>query len=222
MLRIPDDVKKKWETKYMKKGKTVHLPERMDDSDYDIITQYDVELRGLVNYYRMAVNASALYKVKWIMETSLTKTLSNKHKNTVSWVYRTYKGTSEHGLKCLRVIVPREGKKPLTAMFGGYPIRYNRTGTIVDAPTKPVRTGGRTQLIQRMLADKCELCGSKEEIEVHHINSIKSLLQKYRKSGKELPTWIKRMSEIYRNTLVVCSNCHDKIHNGTYDGIKLV
>ncbi len=221
MLRIPEDVKKKWEAKYQAKGKVVHLTERIDDTDFDIISQYQSELQGLVNYYRMAVNAAGLWKIKWIMETSLTKTLARKHKTSVTWIYQHYKGKNENGLKTVEVKVQREEKPPLVAQFGGIHIRYERTGHIEDAPEKPMVLMARTQLVDRLLAEKCELCGSGENVEVHHIKSIKSLIQKYRKRGTEMPIWTQRMAEIHRNTLVVCKSCHTKIHNGTYDGIRL-
>lgn len=78
----------------------------------------------------------------------------------------------------------------------------------------------RTQLIDRLLADKCELCGSTENINVHHVRKLKDLKQRY--AGKNPPpVWVKRMIEIRRKTLVVCHQCHHAIHAGTYDGVRL-
>ena len=38
---------------------------------------------GLVNYYAMAQNLARLGYVRWVMETSLLKTLAGKNKTTV-------------------------------------------------------------------------------------------------------------------------------------------
>ena len=218
-LRIPREVIDKWKQKYQEKGKITHNPKLLADSDYDIISRYNSELLGLVNYYTMAINVSGLSGVKWVMETSLVKTLANKHRQPITWVYQKYKTKSPEGVTCLQVQIDREGKKPLIARFGGKPINYQKLANIVE--TTPQILTSRTQLVERLLADECELCGSTTNVEVHHIKSIKELIQKYRKRGTEMPWWIKRMAEMYRKTLVVCAKCHDQIHAGTYDGRKL-
>ena len=64
---------------------------------------------------------------------------------------------------------------------------------------------GRTELEQRIKACKCELCG-KEDVKyhIHHVRKVKDL------KGKEL--WERIMIERNRKTLVVCEECHKKIH----------
>ena len=32
--------------------------------------------------------------------------------------------------------------------------------------------GGHTEILQRLLADQCEICGSTEDVEVHHIRKL--------------------------------------------------
>jgi hypothetical protein len=70
----------------------------------------------------------------------------------------------------------------------------------------------RSELLQRVLADKCELCGSKEKVEVHHIRKLADLEKPGR---KEKPVWVKQMATRRRKTLIVCRKCHEKIHAGT-------
>ena len=86
------------------------------------------EYRGLVEYYRMAYNLHTLNWLKWVMETSLTKTLANKHKTSVAKIYKQYQArTIVDGkeLMILQKIVPREGKKPLIAIWGGISLSWN-------------------------------------------------------------------------------------------------
>jgi hypothetical protein len=219
MLRVPDEVKRQWEQKYQQAGKPVHDSKLLANAAYDIVLTYNQQLLGLTNYYRLAVNVASLSKVKWLMEISLVKTLAAKQKQTVTWVYRHYRTTSPEGLKCLEVKIERGEEKPLIARFGGKPIRYARFAKIEDRI--PQLHLERTQLVQRLLADQCELCGSTGKIEIHHIHSIKQLIQKYRKRGADMPGWVKKMAGMYRKTLAVCVACHHQIHAGAYDGHKL-
>lgn len=218
MLRVPRDVIKKWVDKVTKDGKIVHRSELLNYPDYDITQTYDAELRGIVNYYTMAVDVTKLYRVKSMMLESLAKTLAAKHKCSAVKIYGRHMYTTEEGLKAFKVVVTREGKTNLTATFGAQPIRYQRMGNIEDNPEK-VFFNARTQLIGRMQAQQCELCGSRENVEVHHINKLKDYRSKFK--GKETPIWLKTMMEMLRKTLVVCHECHVAIHNGSYDGKAL-
>ena len=71
--------------------------------------------------------------------------------------------------------------------------------------------GGDTELVQRLLADTCELCGSTESVEVHHIRKLANLKQRGR---REQPVWMQTMAARRRKTLVVCRHCHEHIHAG--------
>jgi group II intron reverse transcriptase/maturase len=218
MLRIPRDVIVKWSGKAKKEGINIHRTELLTLSDYDIVQTYDAEVRGIVNYYLMAVNVSRLYSVKNYMMESLVKTLATKHQCKTTRIYRKHIFTTRDGLKAIKVVVNRKDKPDLVATFGTQPIRYQRMGTIKDRP-EGVILAGRTQLIDRIQAEECELCGDKTNVQVHHINKLKDYREKFK--GKEPPDWLKRMMEIRRKTLVVCHECHVKIHNGTYDGKSL-
>lgn len=219
MLRVPRKVRQQWIRKYQRREVTVHNPKLLADEDYDIVLNYNVALQGLVNYYTLAVNVSTLNQVKHVMRESLVKTIAHKHKRRHTWVYRKYGAISPDGIVCIEVKVERDGKPPLIARFGAKPIRYNKFAAIEDVTPNLVTR--RSQLITRLLAEKCELCGKDGEIEVHHVKGIRGLIKKYKGRGKDMPWWVQRMAEMYRNTLIVCHDCHVKIHNGTYDGAKL-
>ena len=71
--------------------------------------------------------------------------------------------------------------------------------------------GGHTELEKRLLADTCEQCGSKEQVEVHHIRAMKDL---NRYTGREKPEWVVTMALRRRKTLVLCRKCHRDLHAG--------
>ena len=77
----------------------------------------------------------------------------------------------------------------------------------------------RTEVVQRLLSDKCELCGVEGvELEAHHIRKMADVKSK---DSKPLPRWKETMHARRRKTLMVCSECHNRIHAGRYDGVRI-
>jgi len=155
---------------------------------------------------------ATLGKLKWVMEQSLAKTLAAKHKGTVSKVYEKY-GTEivveGRKYKGLQASIPRKDKKPLVATWGGIPLSWNIKATLEEHPPKLYR--GRTELERRLLAGVCELCGSSEEVEIHHIRAMKDL---HKHAGRPKPPWMVRMIVLRRKTMPLCQTCHDDLHAG--------
>ncbi|MFN8472127.1 MAG: reverse transcriptase domain-containing protein [Anaerolineae bacterium] len=211
-LRVPADVIRAKRARYMRNGKPIHRGERMHDTPFSIISQHQSEFRGIADYYQLAYNRGTLQNLRWVMEMSLAKTLAAKLKISVPQVFKRYKTTvqTEQGpRKVLMVTVEREGRKPLVAVWGGISLAREEMGTLNDQ-IPPMRSG-RTELEQRLLAETCELCGSKEDVEVHHIRALKDLDRKGRAPRSE---WVKVMAARRRKTLVVCRLCHEDIHAG--------
>jgi Reverse transcriptase (RNA-dependent DNA polymerase)/Type II intron maturase len=213
-LKVPKEVVKAKCAFYMKRGKPVHLTERTNDSVFGIVAQYQQEFRGLVEYYRLAYNLSnRLERLRWVMEVSLTKTLAHKLRISVTQVYRRYQTTihTERGpYKVLRVVVERGQKRLLVAQWGGISLTWDKDAVLNERPYR-VRNDSGVELLQRLLADQCELCGSCERIQVHHVRGLKDLR---RKGRAERPEWVRVMAARQRKTLVVCERCHKDIHAG--------
>ena len=212
-LRIPVSFIKEKCSLYMRNGKPIHRPELINDDDFTIVNIYQSEYRGYVQFYSLAQNIAWLRKLQWIMWSSLMKTLACKHKTSVAKICAKYHKTVKlpQGLrKCVEITVHRKGKKPLVARFGGIPLKRNQKATIEDLPTKR-KPPFRNELIKRLLADKCEICGAEGDIEVHHIRALKDLKTR---GKKEKPLWMQIMSARRRKTLMVCRQCHDAIHAG--------
>ena len=212
-LTIPKDVRDAYSQKYMRDGKAIHRSELENESVFDIITKYQLEFRGIANYYKLASNMHTLKYLKWVLEISLTKTLAMKLKISVNQVYEKYQAEIEKNgktYKGLRVIVPREGKDPLMATWGGIPLIWDMKATLEDRP-KQLHGNNRSELEKRLLARECEHCGAADHIEVHHIHALKDL-QKY--TGREKPEWVKAMAARRRKTLVLCRTCHQDVTYG--------
>jgi Type II intron maturase len=199
----------------MKRGKPIHRSELANESDFTIISTYQLEYRGLVEYYRMAYNLHTLTRLKGVMQESLAKTLAYKHKTSIRKIYEKYQTEMEvegKRYKVFQVIIAREGKKPLGATWGGITLTWDIQAPIQDRPLR--KWNSRSELEKRLLAQVCEICGVNrmtEQIEVHHIRALKDLKQY---DGREKPLWVKIMAARRRKTLVLCRTCHDDLHAG--------
>lgn len=58
----------------MRNNKPVHLPARLHNSPFSMVEKFQAEYRGVVQYYQLAYNVSRLNRLRWAIETSLTKT----------------------------------------------------------------------------------------------------------------------------------------------------
>ena len=211
-LRVPKDVLKAKRRRYLRNGKPFHRPELFGHSVFDIVANYQSVYRGVVNYYRMAHNLRDLSRLKWVMHRSLVKTLAAKGRTSVRTIRKRYGTTfkADHGTyNVLEVRVEREGKRPLIARWGGISLAWSLDATLCDS--QPVPFVNMTELVQRLLADACELCGSSDNVQVHHVRGLKDLKQPGR---REKPLWVRVMAARRRKTLVVCAECHRAIHEG--------
>ena len=220
-LRVPSTVKNAHCAKYMRKGKPIHLNQRVHDDAYSIVAQYQAEYRGIVQYYRMAYNLHTLGKLRRVAELSLVKTLAKKYKTSCRKIYRRYSTSitiKEGTYKVLQVVVERDSKKPLESHFGAVPLRWNKWVALDDDQSHSRIWSKRSELLERLLNQECELCGSTDKIEVHHIHKLSDLAKAGQSSR---PEWMKIMAARRRKTLVVCQACHHSIHQGRHDGKSL-
>jgi len=213
-LFVPRDVVRQRCALYLHKGRPAQRGPLLHDDDFTIVAQYQAEYAGLVQYYLLAQDVFRLGTLHWIMETSLLKTLAGKHRSTVTKMARRYKATiqtPDGPRACLQVTVERDGgRKPLTARFGGIPLRRQRTAVLTDQ--RPVMASTRrNELLHRLLAGRCEVCEAQENLEVHHIRRLADL---NRPGRPDKPAWMHLMAKRRRKTLVTCRGCHQDIHAG--------
>lgn len=174
----------------------------MRTTDFEIVSTFSAELRGICNYYHMASNFCHLNYFAYLMEYSCLKTLAAKHKSSIRKVAAMYKdGNGEWG-------VPYETKQGTKRLYFA---DYRDCKKVKNASDRKmnaavINTTAITTLESRLMAKVCELCGTTESdhYEVHHVNKLKNL------TGKKM--WEIVMLAKHRKTLVVCRKCHHKIH----------
>lgn len=174
------------------------------NTDLEIVTTYDAEIRGLCNFYFLASNYRSLNYFSYLMEYSCLKTLAWKHRCKLSKIYDKYRiGKKRWG-------IPYETKsgKKVRKLTKFNEISGKRCDDVIPTIITIIAKS-RTTIDSRLKAYRCELCGYEgkdRKYEVHHINKVKNL------KGKE--PWEVVMIAKRRKTLVVCHDCHQKIHHG--------
>ncbi len=209
-LHVPASVVKAKSTPYLSGGKPAHRSMMVSQSDYNIVARFGAEYRGLVQYYLLAGDVFRLHRLRWVMETSMLKTLASKHRSSVSKMAARYKAhiDTPHGPRtCFQASVVRIGKEPLVARFGGIPLKRQKEAVLTDG----LRTGPiypNKELVRRLQAGRCELCEQTDNIEVHHVRQLADL----NRLGQLPPHWAQIMAKRRRKSLVVCGDCHVLIH----------
>jgi group II intron reverse transcriptase/maturase len=210
VLHVPASVVKAKSAPYISGGRPACRTRMVNEADYSIVGRFGAEYRGLVQYYLLAGDVQRLHRLRWAMETSMLKTLARKHRSSVTKMAARYKAKIDtpHGPRtCFEASVARVGKKPLVARFGGIPLKRQKTAVLTDrlltGPAYPNK-----ELVRRLLAGRCELCGRTDGTEVHHIRQLTDL----ERFGQLPPYWAQAMAKRRRKSLVVCGDCHDRIH----------
>ncbi len=198
---------------YLSQGKPIPKIGSMAYSDGQIIATYQTIYRGLAEYYKYAVDRHRLVKLKQVMECSLTKTLASKYRVSVSEIYRRYRSTytvDGYTYKTLEARA-RKGDREVVMRWGAIPLRVAKTLQATIDDRKVVVYQPRSDLVQRLLRQECELCGDTEQLEVHHLRKLADLKMRWQ-GRREKPRWVRTMIAMRRKTLVVCHACHMEIH----------
>jgi group II intron reverse transcriptase/maturase len=210
-LRVPRDVIKAKCAPHLSRGKPAKRKALINSSDHAIVATFGAVYRGIVQYYLLAGDVFRLHRLQWVMETSMLKTLAAKHRSSVPKMATKYKAridTPNGPRVCFEARIERKNRKPLVARFGGIPLQRQRTAEIADR--KPVRVDyPQKELIARLLADTCEICGSKGNVQVHHVRALADLAH----AGWQPSDWARVMLHRRRKTVVACDTCHDRIHS---------
>jgi group II intron reverse transcriptase/maturase len=180
-----------------------HRNKLLHCTELEVVATYNSEIRGICNYYSLASNFNKLNYFAYLMEYSCLKTLAAKHKSTCSKEKRRYKdGKGGWGIP----YKTKSGEKRCN--FAKYAeCKKSKYSSDIISNTAVIHSCNPTTFESRITAKTCELCGTTEakHYEVHHVNKLKNL------KGKAL--WEQAMIAKRRKTLVLCRECHHKIHN---------
>lgn len=174
--------------------------------DLEILNQYNAEIRGLYNYYRIAHNATVLNNFLYVMKYSMYKTFAGKYRTSMRKIIQKYTKN--------RVFVityqGKSGEKSVVFYNQGMRRDTHVSATDPDIIGRARENRNYTSLVQRLRGCQCEWCGAIDvEIEIHHVKKLKDL------SGRA--EWERHMIARRRKTMALCHNCHVKLHAGKLD-----
>lgn len=175
-----------------------------DNDDLEILEQYNSEIRGFRNYYRIANNSAVAGSFGYIMQYSMFRTYATKYRTTMRRIMRRFRIGKNFGVQYL----DKKGKRKTRMFYNeGFARKPMQKTASVDCLPTTIMFTSRTSLMDRLSAGKCELCGKTGvDIEMHHIRKLKDL------KGKS--NWECLMIARNRKTLALCFDCHRKLHNG--------
>lgn len=181
-------------------------PKLLRRSDLEILMTYNAEMRGIANYYSLAQGyKAALNKLIGLAHLSLFATLASKHHSSLSKIAQQMRLPNQQGYG---LWVTVKGRPKLYKLFRLKDhVLPNAKYSGIDSPWSTVGyTASRTELTQRLNANRCEYCGKEGGyMEVHHIRALKDVQGKKQK-------WQKMMSAMNRKTMVLCVACHHELH----------
>lgn len=185
----------------------IHRNDLLRLTDLEIVSAYDAELRGICNFYYLAGNFYKLHYMSYLMEYSCLKTLAFKHRCTIGKIKEKF--SDKKGGWC----IPYETKKGMKYLYLSKHsdcAKGKEASDTIPGMTM-IHKHTRSTLESRLKAKTCELCGCTEsrQFEIHHVNKLKNL------KGKE--PWEVMMIAKRRKTMVVCYECHKKIHNQSFE-----
>ena len=175
-----------------------------DNDDLEILDQYNSEIRGFRNYYRIANNASHASSFGYIMRYSMFKTFATKYRTSMREMIARLRIGKEFGVR----FTDKKGKQKTRLFYNeGFARKPVQKTAAVDVIPNTVKYSSTTSLRDRLSARQCELCGrTGVDIEIHHVRKLKDL------QGKNY--WERFMIARNRKTLALCIDCHKKLHNG--------
>ena len=190
----------------LRNGKEVWKPKCRSglifNDDLEILDRYNRETVGFCNYYLIANNCVVLHNFRYIMEYSMYKTFAGKYRSTVRKINKKYRYN-----KLFTVKYEQKGAiKSRTFYKTSFKRRTTAFNGSCDIEPYSIADVSRTNLTDRLKAEKCELCGATGKLIMHHVRNLKDL------KGKE--SWERLMSARKRKTIAVCPSCHRLRHLG--------
>jgi retron-type reverse transcriptase len=177
----------------------------------EIVRKYRETAVGLYNYYRICPCDRFLNLASYVLQYSCAFTLAKKNKTT------TGKLMARHG-KTLRFEYRQytQGNTITKSVeFLTYAQYRNRSSEWQrkkqrDDPFS-LKQNWRTSF--KLFLD-CVICGSEENVEMHHTNSLRKIPANKRENYSYV------MRSLRRKQIPVCRSCHENITHGPYDKTK--
>ena len=175
----------------------MHRNELLNSTDIEIVRQYNSEICGLYNFYRITENVGVLSKFYYMMRYSMLKTYAGKYRTTVSKIKKKYMRGGVFRVP----YSTKSGPKQCEFYHDGFRKQDRGYDNVQDTLPRYIRYDGRNTLANRLKAGICELCGNKtDDIRMQHVRALKKL------TGKTEAERL--MLHMRRKSLALCPYCY--------------
>lgn len=183
--------------------------------EFQIVQKFQSIYLGLLSHYVKCDTTVPMNRVSYIFQYSCAKTIATRKRITTPQVFKKYGKnlhitTNYRDSTTTRSVEFMGYKKLMDTYFRN---RITQPLSVHHDPFK-IRTFWRTTF---KMYSMCCICGCTENIEMHHINSLKNIKQ----TTKEKKNFNLILQQLNRKQIPVCHECHVSITNGKYSGMKL-
>jgi len=168
----------------------------------DIIKYYNSIIRGILSYFSFVDNKKSLGSIVHGLKMSAARTLALKYKS-----------------RSVKPIFTRYGKLltcPNTKAEIYIPKTFARDQIFLIDVKKAedvIKIKWNKKLTHTNLLKSCCVCGSTENIHMHHLKHVRDLRSKY--SDKRIDFFTLQMRAINRKQLPLCKAHHNAVHNSS-------
>nr|QUS63793.1 hypothetical protein [Haslea silbo] len=168
----------------------------------DILRYYNSIIRGVLNYYSFVNNRKSLGSFVHGLKLSCARTLALKYKlRHVSKIYKKFGSKLRSPDGSVELFIPNTFKA------------IKKFNCNVPIPNDVILSNWNNKLTKSNLFKSCIICGSTDQIEMHHVRKVKDLKSKAK--GGKLDFFMTQMAAINRKQVPLCSVHHHALHNGT-------
>lgn len=167
---------------------------------FTIVKKYNDVWQGLLNYYSFAYNRCQLNWIQYLLHHSLACTFMNKLKlNSRKQVFKKYGNIIQ--------VRDNNGKLIAFKLKKNLPRIDKFSNNILPYGFETFKYSLRTRSV---FDEYCKICGTKRNIEMHHRRPLKAHKTYNTLKGIQINQ--------SRKQIPLCVSCHQKVHNGLYDG----
>lgn len=172
-------------------------------TNFDLVTivqKYNAVWRGLLKFYSFAYNRCQLNYIQYLLQHSLACTFMNKLKlNSRRQVFKKYGKTMQ---------VQNDNGMPVAFKLEKSLSRIEKfSNSIIPSGFDTFKYSLRTQ---NVFNKPCKICGTKRNVEMHHRRPLEAHKTDNTLKGIQI--------NLSRKQIPLCVSCHQRVHNGRYDG----
>jgi group II intron reverse transcriptase/maturase len=168
----------------------------------DIIRYYNSMIYGILNYFSFVDNKKSLGSIVHGLKMSAARTFALKYKSrSVKPIFIKYGKLLTCPETKAEIYIPKTFARDQIFLID------------VKKAEDVIKIKWNNKLTNTNLLKPCCICGSTENIHMHHLKHVKDLKSKY--ANKEIDFFTLQMRAINRKQLPLCKAHHNAVHNNS-------